>query len=99
LFAPAHVDAEVVPALRGLSRTHAALRAAVPTALRHLASFPIRRMPLGPFLQRIRELRDDLTPYDAAHVALAERLAGPLVTCDRKSAAASGPRCAFDVIA
>ncbi|CAN5885048.1 hypothetical protein BH20ACT6_BH20ACT6_25050 [soil metagenome] len=32
----------------------------------------------------------------AAHVARAERLDGPLVTCDGKLTAASGSRCPFD---
>lgn len=98
LFAPAHLDVEVVSALRGLSRPNRALRAVVPDALSHLASFPIRRMPLAPLLQRIWELRNNVTAYDAAYVALAERLGGPLMTCDAKLAAASGPRCTFDLI-
>lgn len=98
LFAPAHLDAEVVSALRGLSRPNATLRAAVPGALRHLAGFPIRRMPLAPLLQRIWELRNNLTAYDAAYVALAERLDGTLITCDGKFAGASGTRCSFDLI-
>lgn len=99
LFAPAHLDAEVVSALRGLSRSSPTLRAAVPGALRHLAGFPVRRMPFAPLLQRIWELRDNLTAYDAAYVALAERLDGPLVTCDAKLARASGPRNVFELIA
>jgi len=98
LFAPAHVDAEVVSALRRLSRPSAPLREAVPTALRHLAGFPIRRMPLAPLLQRIWELRDNLTAYDAAYVALAERLDSIVITCDSKLAGASGPRCSFELI-
>lgn len=98
LFAPAHLDAEVVSALRGMSRHSAVLGAAVPAALRHLASFPIRRMPLAPLLPRIWQLRENATVYDAAYVALAENLDAPLVTSDRKLAAASGPRCTFDII-
>lgn len=98
LFAPAHLDAEVVSALRGLSQPNPTLRAAVPGALRHLANFPIRRMPLAPLLQRIWELRDSLTAYDAAYIALAERIDGPLITCDGKLAGASGPRCTFNLI-
>lgn len=98
LFAPAHLDAEIVSALRGLSRTNPTLRAAVPEALRHLAGFPVRRMPLAPLLPRMWELRDNLTAYDAAYVVLAERLDGTLITCDRKLAAASGPRCCFDLL-
>lgn len=99
LFAPAHLDTEVVSALRGLSRPNPTLRAAVPEVLRHLAGFPIRRMPLAPFLQRVWELRDNLTAYDAAYIALAERLGGPLITCDGKLPGATGPRCTFDLIA
>lgn len=98
LFAPAHVDAEVVSALRGMARRSTVLHAAVPAALRHLAGFPIRRMPLAPLLQRIWELQDNVTPYDAAYVALAEKLDGPLVTSDGKLAVASGTRCRFDLI-
>lgn len=98
LFAPAHVDAEVVFALRGMAQQNPVLRAAVPAALQHLAGFPIRRMPLAPLLQRMWELRGNITPYDAAYVALAERLEGPVITCDRKLAAANGPRCPFDPI-
>ncbi|MGH3504810.1 MAG: type II toxin-antitoxin system VapC family toxin [Nocardioidaceae bacterium] len=98
LFAPAHVDAEVVSALRRMAHQNPVLRAVVPRALRHLAGFPIRRMPLAPLLQRMWELRDNVTPYVAAYVALGERLDGPLITCDGKLTAASGPRCAFDLI-
>lgn len=98
LFAPAHVDAEVVSALRGLAVHNAVLRRAVPNALRHLAAFPVRRMPLAPLLARMWQLRENVTAYDAAYVALAEHLDGPVVTCDSKLAAATGPRCAFDLI-
>ncbi len=98
LFAPAHLDAEVVSALRRLSQTNAAVRAAVPAALGHLARFPIRRMPLAPLLPRMWELRGNLTVYDAAYVTLAEHLDAALLTCDAKMSGAGGPRCTFDVI-
>lgn len=80
LFAPAHLDAEVVSALRRMAQQNPVLQAAVPGALRHLAGFPIRRMPLAPLLQRMWELRDNVTPYDAAYVVLGERLDGPVIT-------------------
>ena len=98
LFAPAHMDVEVASALRGLARRNPMVRAAVPGALSHLSGFPIRRMPLAPMLQRIWELHDYISPYDAAYVALAERLDGPLLTCDGKLTAATGSRCTFDLI-
>jgi predicted nucleic acid-binding protein len=98
LVAPAHVDVEVVSALRSMASRSPVLAAAVPDALRHLARFPIRRMPLAPLLQRIWELRGNVTPYDAAYIALAERLNGRLITCDNKMTGASGPQCSFDLI-
>lgn len=98
LLAPAHVDAEVVSALRGLSRANPVVRAAAPSALEHLAGMPLQRVPLAPLLQRIWELRDNLTAYDAAYISLAEALECPLITCDRKLAGAIGPRCVVDLI-
>jgi predicted nucleic acid-binding protein len=98
LVAPAHLDAEVVSALRGLASSHPVLRQMVPAALRHLAGFAIRRMPLAPLLERMWELGDNVTPYDAAYVAVAERLEAPLLTCDGKLSSASGPRCRFELI-
>ena len=98
LFAPAHLDAEVVSALRRLAQHSPALWTTVPVALRHLAGFPIRRMPLAPLLQRMWQLRDNITAYNAAYVALAERLDARLVTSDSELAASTGPLCVFDVI-
>ena len=43
-------------------------------------------------------LRNNVTPYDAAYVALAEQLGGPVLTCDARLASASGSRCAFELI-
>ncbi|MHB1063023.1 MAG: type II toxin-antitoxin system VapC family toxin [Georgenia sp.] len=98
LFAPAHLDVEIVSALRGLARNNPRLERVVPDALEHLAGFPIRRTPVPPLLDRIWELRHNITAYDAAYVALAERLDAVLVTCDTKLVNASGPRCAFDQV-
>jgi len=49
-------------------------------------------------LARCWELRDNLTIYDAAYVALAEALQAPLLTGDRRLARATGPRCAIEVM-
>lgn len=51
-----------------------------------------------PFIKRIAELAANVTPYDAAYVALAESLGCPLLTADRRLASAPGPRCDFEVI-
>ena len=98
LYAPTHLDVEVMSALRRLVAGNAMLGAAVPGALRHLAAFPIRRMPLTGLLGRMWELRHNVTPYGAAYVALAEKLRCDLLTCDAKLASASGVSCGFEVI-
>ena len=61
LYAPAHLDAEVVSALRGLARVSRTVERVAPAALRHLAGLPIRRMPLAPLLERMWELRANVT--------------------------------------
>ncbi len=81
-----------------MARGNKVLDRTVPAALIHLAGFPIRRMPVPPLLERMWELRDNVTPYDAAYIALAERLDAALVTCDARLASANGPTCTFDLI-
>ena len=82
-----------------MARGNPVLDRAVPSALAHLAGFPIRRMPLAPLLGRMWELRSKITAYDAAYLALAERLDSRLITCDSRLTAAGGPRCSFDLVA
>jgi len=84
LHAPHLLDLEVASALRRrvsvgeLSARRAGL------ALEDLRALSIERYPATELLERIWELRDRMTPYDAAYVTLAEALALPLVTMDRR---------------
>lgn len=98
LVAPAHVDAEVLSALRGLARSNPLFDAAVPAAIAHFRNFPLRRYPLAPLLTRQWQLRHNMTAYDAAYVALAEALDASLLTCDAKFAKSPGTVCAFELI-
>jgi predicted nucleic acid-binding protein len=45
------------------------------------------------FLQRIWQLRGNITPYDASYVALAEHLGLPLVTADLRLARSAAQYC------
>ncbi|MFN3460156.1 MAG: type II toxin-antitoxin system VapC family toxin [Oceanibaculum sp.] len=67
-------------------------------ALVDLADFPIQRYPHDFLLPRIWELRDNLTGYDAAYVALAEALDTPLLTRDRRLTNAAGVRARIELI-
>jgi predicted nucleic acid-binding protein len=99
IHAPALIDLEVAQVLRryiGRSEISAA-RAGV--ALDTMTVFPIERYTHEALLPRIWELRENLTAYDAAYVALAEALRAPLVTGDERLARAPGIRAAVEVIA
>ena len=80
LHAPALLDHEIVPALRGLvlRRDIGAERAE--DVLADFGSLPIRRWPAGhPLRRRALLLRENLSGYDAAYAALAEALECPRV--------------------
>ncbi|WP_239024994.1 type II toxin-antitoxin system VapC family toxin [Rhodoligotrophos defluvii] len=67
-------------------------------ALADLADLPLRRYPHDLLLPRIWALRCNLTAYDAAYVALAEVLDAPLLTRDRRLAAAAGEGARVEVV-
>lgn len=64
-----------------------------------LPSLPIIRHWHTDLLPRIWALRDNLTAYDAAYVALAELLGIPLLTLDRKWARVSELDCEVELLA
>lgn len=49
-------------------------------------------------MRRAFELRDNVTAYDAAYVALAEQLGCTLLTADRRLAAAPTVTCEVEVL-
>lgn len=51
--------------------------------------------PYAPVAPRAWALRENVTPYDAWYVALAELLDAKLATIDRRLARAPGPECGF----
>ena len=63
------------------------------TAQRNLHELEIELMPIRPFEDRIWQLRQNLTSYDAWYVAVAEAMDLPLATLDRRLAGATGPQC------
>lgn len=94
VHAPALIDAEVASAIRGLLLTskreiQISLRRAE-GMLDDFAGLPLVRYPMRPFQRRVLALRDNFTAYDGFYVALAESLEMPLLTDDRKYAAAPG---------
>jgi predicted nucleic acid-binding protein len=82
----------------GAWRTGAILERRARQALGDLLALPLRRAPHGPLLPRIWALRDNVTGYGAAYVALAEALEAPLVTADARISRAPGVRRTVDVL-
>ncbi|HIZ36762.1 MAG TPA: type II toxin-antitoxin system VapC family toxin [Candidatus Ruania gallistercoris] len=91
LHAPTLLDFEVVSAVRGLALGR---HLSVPRAEEVLSDFddlPLHRWHAAAG-QRLRTftLRDNLSAYDAAYIALAEALECPLLTRDARVRRASG---------
>jgi predicted nucleic acid-binding protein len=91
--APDLVDVETLAVLRKrwLAKTISDTRFSA--AIEDLQDLTIDRYPTLPFLRRAYELRNNVTAYDAAYVALAETLGGELLTADQRLSQAVGPRC------
>ena len=94
---PELADLEVASVLRRQIRVGAIDDRRARLALDDLAAMPAQRAPHRPLLGRCWELRDNLTIYDAAYVALAEAMRGTLLTGDGRLADAPGPRCTIEV--
>jgi predicted nucleic acid-binding protein len=98
LTAPELVDLEVVSVWRRQVSAGAMDERRAVLALADLGTLPLRRAPHRPLLARCWELRDNLTIYDAAYVAVAEALRAPLLTGDARLARATGPTCTIEVL-
>ncbi len=90
LQAPHLIDLEVLQALRRFVFSGSLPADRAREALTDLAQFRLTRYPHYPFLERVWQLRHNLTAYDAAYVALAEFLDAPLLTLDARMARAGG---------
>ncbi len=90
IHAPHLVDVEVVQALRRYVQGGELDRVSATAALENLRSLDLERHSHEPLLGRIWALRQNLTAYDAAYVALAEALDAILLTCDVKLARTPG---------
>lgn len=99
LHAPSLLDFEVVSALRGLTLDGYLSPARAEDLLTDFEDLPIRRWPSADSLRRRAfALRDNLSAYDAAYVALAESLQCPLLTRDGRLARSGGHSARIEVL-
>jgi predicted nucleic acid-binding protein len=98
LHVPHLIDPEVANVLR---RGVAASRIAPGDAWRALDRWRrlgMSRYAVFPLLERLWELRENLSAYDASYVALAESLNCAMLTADSRLGRAPGIRCPVTVV-
>lgn len=86
LHAPHLLDLEVAHVLRRLTREGTIAPQRAEEGLDDLLSLRITRYPHFVFLSEVWHLRHNFSAYDAAYIALAERLGAALITRDRRLA-------------
>lgn len=90
LHAPHLIDVEFLHVLRRLVATGRVSEARAPVIRGDFAGLHLVRYPHTLLLDRMWELRHNLSAYDGAFVALSEALEVPLVTTDTRVATAPG---------
>ena len=98
LFAPHLIDTEVMSALRRLAASGRLDAGDAWLVLERWRQVSVRREPIVGVLERIWELRRQLSAYDASYVALAEALDCPLMTADARLAGAHGIGCPVTLV-
>ena len=63
-----------------------------------LALLPLARVGHVALLDRIWELRENVTVYDGAYIALAELIGATFLTADVRLARSPGTRCEIEVL-
>lgn len=98
LHVPHLADLEVAQALRRYVRERQIDDVTAATALEDFRALDLQRHAHEPLLQRVWDLRKNLTAYDAVYVALAEVLDDVLLTCDRPLSRAPGLTCRIALV-
>lgn len=88
LIAPQIIDVEVMNGLRKNLRLGHLTEIRAAQAILDLQNFPLERIETTLLINRIWQLRNNFTPYDASYVALAEDYQIPFLTRDQKLASA-----------
>lgn len=98
LAAPSHLDIECLSALRR-SRLKGRISAAEHRELANdVSRLPVTRHRILPLVDRITELSDSASAYDAACIALAEGLEADLLTAHARLVGVPGMHCHVQLV-
>ena len=95
LAAPHLMPGEVANMLRRASLAGEISAESASLAHADLVSLQVSYYPYEPFAERVWDLRQNITSYDAWYVAVAESLDTWVATIDLRLRNAPGPRCKF----
>ena len=98
MHAPHLIDIEVTQTLRRLTLGKNLTVKRAEEALVDFSMLAVERHEHRSLMNRVWELREGLTAYDAVYVALAEALDAPLLTCDARLSRAHGHRARITVV-
>lgn len=98
LHAPHLIDSKVASGLRGQVASGRIAADVGWTALDAWRRLGLTRYPTHALLERVWELRENLSAYDAGYVALAESLGCSMVTADARISRSPGIRCPVTVV-
>lgn len=98
VHAPHLIDIEIAQVLRRYVLQGTLDERLAATALYRWRDLDVERYPHEPFLDRVWQLRANVSAYDAMYVALAEALSTVLVTGDRRLAGTPGVNAEIELI-
>lgn len=98
LHAPHLIDSEVASGLRRRVAARQLTAADGWTALDRWRRLGMTRYPVFTLLDRVWQLRDNVSAYDASYVALAEQLGCALLTADARLSRVPDAQCPITVV-
>lgn len=98
VHAPHLIDSEVASALRRQVAGQLLDADVAKVALDRWQRLGVTRYPAVGLLERVWELRENISAYDATYIALAELLDCPLLTTDARLGRAPGSCCPMVVV-
>jgi predicted nucleic acid-binding protein len=98
LHAPHLIDSEVASVLRRQVLAKQLGSRDAENALAVWRQLGMTRYGVHPLLERVWQLRDNVSAYDAGYIALAESLDCTLLTADARLSRATGVRCPITVV-
>jgi predicted nucleic acid-binding protein len=98
VHAPHLIDSEIASGLRRQAHMKRVSVADAGNALNTWGHLLVTRHPVYGLFERIWDMRDNVSAYDASYIALAETLDCAVLTADSRLSRAAGIRCSITLV-